>query len=77
MILVRVKVSIGIEPFSPMGIDSADSSQPPSGEICMDKSQLLPAVVPLYLCTSRGGFCTNRGGFCTNRGGFCTNRGGF
>jgi hypothetical protein len=31
MIVVRVKVSRGIEPFSPMGIDSADTSQPPNG----------------------------------------------
>jgi hypothetical protein len=38
----------------PMGIGSADTSQPPKGEICMDKSQLPsnPAVVPLHLCTN-------------------------
>jgi hypothetical protein len=42
MIVVRVKVSRGIEPFSPKGIDSADTSQPPNREICMDKSHLLP-----------------------------------
>jgi hypothetical protein len=42
VIVVRVKVSRGIEPFSPMEIDSADTSQPPNGEICMDKSQILP-----------------------------------
>ncbi len=42
MIVVRVKVSRGIEPFSPMGIYSADTSQLPNGEICMDKSHLLP-----------------------------------
>jgi hypothetical protein len=41
VIVVRVKVSRGIEPFSPMEIDSADTSQPPNGEICMDKSHLL------------------------------------
>ncbi len=41
MIEVRVKVSRGIVPFFPMGIDSADISQPPNGEICMDKSHLL------------------------------------
>ncbi len=34
----RVKVSRWIVPFSPMGIGSADTSQPPKGEICMDKS---------------------------------------
>ncbi len=33
VIVVRVKVSRGMEPFSPMGIDSADTSQPPNGEI--------------------------------------------
>ncbi len=37
MIVVTVKVSRGIEPFYPKGIDSADTSH----EICMDKSQLL------------------------------------
>jgi hypothetical protein len=37
MIVVRVKVSRGIEPFYPMGIESADNE-----EICMDKSHLLP-----------------------------------
>ncbi len=42
VIVVRVKVSRGIVSFSPMGIDSADISQPPNGEICMDKSHLLP-----------------------------------
>jgi hypothetical protein len=42
VIVVRVKVSRGIEPFSPQEIGSADSSQPPNGEICMDKSHLLP-----------------------------------
>ncbi len=39
MIVVRVKVSKGIEPFSPMEIDSADTSLPSNGEICMDKSR--------------------------------------
>jgi hypothetical protein len=29
VIVVRVKVSRGIVPFFPMGMDSADSSQPP------------------------------------------------
>ncbi len=38
VIVVRVKVSSGIKPFFPMKIDSADISQPPNGEICMDKS---------------------------------------
>ncbi len=42
MIVVRVKVSRGFEPYSPIGIDSADTNQPSNGEICMDKSQLLP-----------------------------------
>jgi hypothetical protein len=41
VIVVRVKVSRGFEPFSPMGIDSADTNQPSNGEICMDKSLLL------------------------------------
>jgi hypothetical protein len=42
MIVVRVKVSRGIVPFSPMGVDSADTNQSSNGEICMDKSHLLP-----------------------------------
>jgi hypothetical protein len=42
VIVVRVDVSREIEPLSPMGIDGADTSQPPKGEICMDKSHLLP-----------------------------------
>jgi hypothetical protein len=42
VIVVRVKVSRGFEPYSPMGIDSADTNQPSNGEICMDKSHLLP-----------------------------------
>jgi hypothetical protein len=41
VIVVRVKVSRGIETFSPMGINSADTSQPPNGEIRMDKPHLL------------------------------------
>jgi hypothetical protein len=41
VVVVRVKVSKGIEPFSPMEIDSANTSQPPNGEIFMDKSRLL------------------------------------
>ncbi len=55
MIVVRVKVSRGFEPYSPMGIDSADTNQPSNGDICMDKSHLLPinqpgssTVTPLY-----------------------------
>ncbi len=57
MIMVRVKVSRGIVPFSPMGIDSADTNQPSNGEICMDKSHVVPnnparrqysTVTPLY-----------------------------
>jgi hypothetical protein len=42
VIVVGVKVSRGIVPFSPMGIDSADTNQPSNGEICMDISHLLP-----------------------------------
>jgi hypothetical protein len=42
VIVVRVKVSRGIVSFSQMGTDSADTSQPPNGEICKDKSPLLP-----------------------------------
>jgi hypothetical protein len=42
VIVVRVKVSREILSFSPMGIDSADTSQLTNGEICMDKSHLLP-----------------------------------
>jgi hypothetical protein len=41
VIVVSVKVSRGIEPFSPMEIDSTDTSQPSNGEICMDKSNIL------------------------------------
>jgi hypothetical protein len=41
VIVVRVKVSRGIEPFSPWGTDSADTNQPPNEEIRMDKSHLL------------------------------------
>jgi hypothetical protein len=33
MIVVKVKVSRGIVPYPPMGIDSADTSQPPNGEM--------------------------------------------
>jgi hypothetical protein len=40
MSLVKVKVSRGTVPFSPMGVDSADTGQPPNGKICMDKSHL-------------------------------------
>jgi hypothetical protein len=40
VIVVRVKVSRGIVPFSPLVIDSADTSKLPNGEIC--KSHLLP-----------------------------------
>ncbi len=35
VIVVRVKVSRGIVPFCPMGIDSADTGQPPNGEIML------------------------------------------
>ena len=42
MIVVRVKVSRGIVPFFPKVVDSADTGQWPNGEICMDKSHLLP-----------------------------------
>jgi hypothetical protein len=41
VIVVRVKVSRGFVPL-PNGIDSADTRQQPNGEICMDKSHLLP-----------------------------------
>jgi hypothetical protein len=43
MIVVRVKVSRGIKPFSLIEIDSADTtgSQPPNGEIHMGESHLL------------------------------------
>jgi hypothetical protein len=61
VIVVRVKGSRGIESFSPMKIDSADTSQPPNGDICMDKSHSLPnnparQSVPIEaLSTNRGG----------------------
>ncbi len=42
VIVGRVKVSRGILPFSPLGIDSADTNHPSNGEICMGKSHLLP-----------------------------------
>jgi len=42
VIVVRVKVSREIAPFSPMEIDSADTSQLPNGEIYREKSHLLP-----------------------------------
>ncbi len=42
VIVVRVRVSRGFEPFSPMGIDSADTNQSYNEENCMDKSHLLP-----------------------------------
>jgi hypothetical protein len=42
VIVVRVKVSRGIMPFSPLGIDSADTNHPSNREICMGKSHLLP-----------------------------------
>ncbi len=42
VIVVRVKVSRGIGPFSTMGIDNKNTNQPSNGEICMDKSHLLP-----------------------------------
>jgi hypothetical protein len=41
VIVVSVKVSSGMETFSPMGINGVGTSQPPNGEICMDKSHLL------------------------------------
>jgi hypothetical protein len=46
VIVVRFKLSRGIKPFSPMEIDSANISHPPNGEICMDKSHLLPNNQP-------------------------------
>jgi hypothetical protein len=42
VIMVRFKISRGNDPLSPMEIDSADTIQQPNGEICMDKSHLLP-----------------------------------
>jgi hypothetical protein len=42
VIVDRVKVSRGIEPFSPMEIDNADTCQPLNGKICMVNSHLLP-----------------------------------
>jgi hypothetical protein len=42
VILVRVKVGREIVLFSPRRIDIADTFQPTTGEICMDKSHLLP-----------------------------------
>jgi hypothetical protein len=54
VIVVRVKVNRGFEPLSPMGIDSADTSQPPNVQICIDKSQLLQITQP--------GSSTNRSG---------------
>ncbi len=41
VIVVRVKVSRGIEPFSPMGIDSADTSQPPNGAVLWNRNYFL------------------------------------
>ncbi len=46
VIVVRVKVSRGFEPLSPMGIDSADTSQPPIG------------VKGVIFYTSRAGTCS-------------------
>ena len=43
VILVRVKVGREIVLFSSRRIDSADTFQPTTGEICMDKSHLLPS----------------------------------
>jgi hypothetical protein len=40
VIVVRVKVSRGIELFFPVEVDSADTIV--NGEICMDKSHFLP-----------------------------------
>ncbi len=42
VIVVRVKISRGIEPFSSMGIDSADTSLLPNEEILIDKSRVHP-----------------------------------
>ncbi len=56
MIVVRVKVSRAIVPFFPMGIDSADR---PMGRFAWTNhiypARHMPAVVPLHLCTNRGG----------------------
>jgi hypothetical protein len=51
VIVVRVSVSRGIVPFSPMGIDSAGACHLPNGEVCMDKSHLLQNNP---LCKSEG-----------------------
>ncbi len=40
--VVRVKVSRRIEPFSPIRIDSADTSQLPNGDVWIHKPHLLP-----------------------------------
>ncbi len=55
VLVVRVKVSRVIVSFYPMGIDSADTSQTPNGENCMDKSHFFQitqigssTVTPLY-----------------------------
>jgi hypothetical protein len=61
VIMVKVKVRTGIAPFSPMEIDSADTTQPPNGEICIGQITFTsklpsPAVVSLHLCTNRGGY---------------------
>ncbi len=37
-----LKSAEDFEPYSPMGIDSADTNQPSNGEIYMDKPHLLP-----------------------------------
>jgi hypothetical protein len=42
VIVVRVKVSRGFEPFYPGGSTVRDTSPSPNGEIRMDKSYLLP-----------------------------------
>ncbi len=60
VIVVRVKISRGIVPFSPMGIDSADTNQPSNGENCMDKSHILPNNPARQYQQRR--LCTNRGG---------------
>ncbi len=62
VIVIRVKVSRRIVPFSSMGIDSANTNQPSNREICIESltnhmyfKLHSPAVVPLHLYTNRGG----------------------
>jgi hypothetical protein len=56
LIVIRVKVSREIKPLSLMEIDRADDR--PMGRFAWTNHiyfEISPAVVPLHLCTSRGG----------------------